>query len=194
MKKIITLLSVLLIVTSCSNKFSLQKRKYNKGFYFASNHSKSNQSNTANQKTQVLNSKSYSQVKLEQQELEIVTPNIETTLATTLPNHKSVKTKSNLSKVTKDDYSIASSNTKQLQLEKLIKPIALPKSKKGGSDTNIIVLVILSLFPILCLIAVFLKDGKSITLNFWIDLLLHLTFIGEIIFALLVVLDVVNLA
>ena len=39
-----------------------------------------------------------------------------------------------------------------------------------------------------------LKDGKNITLNFWIDLLLHLTAIGEIIFALLVVLDVVNLA
>lgn len=67
------------------------------------------------------------------------------------------------------------------------------KGKKGG-DTELIVLVILSLFPILCLIAIYLKDGKNITLNFWIDLILHFTLFGEIIFALLVVLDVVNLA
>lgn len=115
-------------------------------------------------------------------------------MANAIQNPNPLRSQPNLSKISQEDHSIAYSNTKQLQLVKLIKPIALPKAKKGGSDTNIIVLVILSLFPILCLIAVFLKDGKSITLNFWIDLLLHLTFIGEIIFALLVVLDVVNLA
>jgi hypothetical protein len=65
---------------------------------------------------------------------------------------------------------------------------------KKGDDTELIVLVILSLFPILCLIAIYLKDGKNITLNFWIDLILHITLFGAIIFALLVVLDVVNLA
>ena len=40
----------------------------------------------------------------------------------------------------------------------------------------------------------YLHDGKEITLNFWVDLLLYLTFIGWIIFGVLVVLDIVNLA
>lgn len=197
MKKIITLLSVILFIASCSNKFSLQKRKYNKGFYFASNHSKGNQSFKTNQKPEVLNTKSYCQLKSEQQNLEVNIPNVnqlqETNSVSTLSvndaNHKLAK--ENTEKIEK---AVASNSYKSLNIKRLIKPIALPKAGKGGSDTNLIVLVILSLFPIICLIAVYLKDGKDITLNFWIDLLLHLTFIGMIIFALLVVLDVVNLA
>jgi len=54
--------------------------------------------------------------------------------------------------------------------------------------------VILSLFPILALIAMYMKDGNSITLNFWVDLLLHLTIIGYLVFALLVVFDIVDLS
>jgi hypothetical protein len=194
MKKIITLLSIILIVSSCSNKFSLQKRKYNKGFYFASNHSKNNSSNTGKLNPQRLNSKSYSQVKIEQQELEIASENNKNVELTVMTNPASAKIQPNLSEVSKNDLSLASNNIKHIQLNKLIRPMALPMAKKGGSDTNLIVLVILSLFPIICLIAVFLKDSKSITLNFWIDLLLHVTLIGAIIFALLVVLDIVNLA
>ncbi|MBL7916998.1 MAG: YqaE/Pmp3 family membrane protein [Bacteroidia bacterium] len=56
-----------------------------------------------------------------------------------------------------------------------------------------IVLIILCFLWWLNLIAVYLHDG-DITLNFWITLLLDLTFIGGVIFSLLVVLDVVNLA
>lgn len=194
MKKIFTILSIIIIVSSCSNKFSLQKRKYNKGFYFASNHSKNNDSNPSKLKHQTLNSKSYSEVKLKLQELEISASGTENFKQNTVTNSLSIKAESNLTEISKKDISLASNNAKQLHLNKLIKPISLPIAKKGGSDTNLIVLVILSLFPILCLIAVFLKDGKSITLNFWIDLILHLTLIGEIIFALLVVLDIVNLA
>ncbi len=58
----------------------------------------------------------------------------------------------------------------------------------------LIVEIIFCFIPILSLIAMYLKDGKSITLNFWVDLILYITFIGWIIFGLLVVLDVVNLA
>ena len=60
-------------------------------------------------------------------------------------------------------------------------------------DSNLIVMVILSLFPITALIAIWLHDGRSITLNFWIDLLLHFFFLYWLL-ALLVVLDVINLA
>jgi hypothetical protein len=67
------------------------------------------------------------------------------------------------------------------------------QNKKNDSDTELIILVILSLFPILSLIAVYLKDGKKVTVNFWITLILHFLFFYWL-FALLRVLDVINLA
>lgn len=67
------------------------------------------------------------------------------------------------------------------------------QNKKNDSDTELIILVILSLFPILSLIAVYLKDGKKITVNFWVTLILHFIFLYWL-FALLRVLDVINLA
>lgn len=66
-------------------------------------------------------------------------------------------------------------------------------SKSKAMDDQTILLVILSLFPILALIAIYIKDGQTITTNFWIDLLLHFIFLYWL-FALLVVLDVINLA
>lgn len=65
--------------------------------------------------------------------------------------------------------------------------------KKKSGDVNIIH-VILALFPILCLIGIYLHQGENITNDFWLDLVLHLTVIGEIIYALLVVLDIVTIA
>ncbi len=66
-------------------------------------------------------------------------------------------------------------------------------SQKNNDDK--IIQVILALFPILCLIAVYLHDGKKATTNFWVDLILHLLFLlPAVIFALLVVLDIINLA
>ncbi|HTL81048.1 MAG TPA: YqaE/Pmp3 family membrane protein [Bacteroidia bacterium] len=59
----------------------------------------------------------------------------------------------------------------------------------GGGDTDIILLVILAIL-IPC-VAVLLKEG-GITTNFWIDLLLMLLFwIPGVVFALLVVFDVI---
>lgn len=69
----------------------------------------------------------------------------------------------------------------------------IKKIKKSLSDTDTVILVILSLFPILALVAIYLKDGKSITMNFWIDLILHFIALYWL-FAILVVLDVINLA
>lgn len=71
----------------------------------------------------------------------------------------------------------------------------IANQKSSGGDTYLIIEIILCFFPFINLIAMYLKDGKRITLNFWIDLLLDILFIlPGIIFALLVVLDVVNLA
>lgn len=72
---------------------------------------------------------------------------------------------------------------------------AVQQKRNGGGDANLILLVILSLFPFINLIAMYLHDGKSVTTNFWVDLILDiLFFVPGIVFALLVVLDVVNLA
>jgi hypothetical protein len=72
--------------------------------------------------------------------------------------------------------------------------IAKKTQAKPTFDTELLILVILSLFPILALLAIFMKEGKVITTNFWVDLVLHFTVIGYIIFALLVVFDIINLS
>lgn len=74
---------------------------------------------------------------------------------------------------------------------------SLNKIKKSGiakTDDNVNVLyLIMAFFPILCLIAVYLYDGQELTTNFWVDLILHLTIIGAMVFAVLVVLGIVSL-
>lgn len=111
--------------------------------------------------------------------------------------HTNVNTHNNVS----SDLT-ASANTKTSFAPKAaIKPVADKKEntantqKKGSSDTNLIIMVILCLFPFINLIPVYLHDGKSLTLNFWVTLILDcLFFLPGIIFALLVVLDVFSLA
>lgn len=69
-------------------------------------------------------------------------------------------------------------------------------SSAGGTFSGgmLVLMIILCLFPLINLIPVWMHDGKSITLNFWITLVLALILIGSVIFSLLVVLDVVDLA
>jgi uncharacterized membrane protein YqaE (UPF0057 family) len=107
--------------------------------------------------------------------------------AQTSPVKHSDKT-SAMAAVSKDNF--APANT--------IKPIKFNQSvltgAKGKSDGNLILMVILCLFPFINLIAIYMHDS-GVTTNFWITLLLDvLFFLPGIIFALLVVLDVVNLA
>lgn len=110
-------------------------------------------------------------------------------------NNVSIAKNANESKVeTHKTLELKKIEKKATKVGEKVKSLKLiSKIKKVLDDANTILLVILSLFPILCLIAVYLKDG-GITLNFWVDLLLHLTVIGAMIFAILVVLDIVNLA
>ncbi len=61
-------------------------------------------------------------------------------------------------------------------------------SNASESNTPTILLVILSLIPILALIAIYLHQGE-INIKFWIDLILHFLFLYSL-YALLVVLDV----
>lgn len=81
--------------------------------------------------------------------------------------------------------------TNKISTLKAIKKIKQAQRDKTNDGFNILYLI-LALFPILCLIAVFLYDG-GVTTNFWVDLILHLTVIGAMIFAVLVVLGIVSL-
>ncbi|MBA3665321.1 MAG: hypothetical protein H0W61_14075 [Bacteroidetes bacterium] len=197
-KKITLSILAIILLGSCANKFSLVKRKYNKGYHFAMSkgHSNSKESQAGSVETAVaLNSKkSVMPSEKNEKELMSVAPIKTTQFAqnskkTSEPKQKGV-TASAEKKPVSENKSFRSITKEQMSSLKN----GLSKAGKGDAGGNLILMVILCLFPFICLIPVYLHDGKKVTLNFWITLLLHLTFIGYIIFALLVVLDVVNLA
>lgn len=195
--KIILPLIAIIFLSSCADKFSLTKRKYTKGYYFASSKSNSstkNQSETKNLKVKNLAIKNSDLAVQPTSNPEIISNSNNTPIIVTNAHAKVNSPKNVELNIT------ASANSKNnFATKAVIKPVADKKNtttnsqKKASSDTNLIVLVILSLFPILALIAIYLKDGKTITMNFWIDLLLHFIFLYWL-FALLVVLDVFSLA
>lgn len=207
MKKILALITIISIaLASCtSTKESLAiKRKYNKGYYIASNHkAKKQTSAVAAEKTSI--PKAEDEIsKTETLATEIKLSPVSETLIENTVQEQSAKAAvaegkkpllvHNTKKMNLDNATVSTVNHIAKQVYKEINIEKKTTSKGGGSDTNQILLIVFCFFPILSLVAMYLHDGKSITLNFWVDLLLYLTFIGYIIFALLVVLDIVNLA
>ncbi len=197
LRKIIYPVIALILLSSCANKFSLQKRKYSKGFYFAS--AKNNSKKDESVKVSHLKAKPVSTTLTDEK---IVKTDFIPSTETIEPFVKITPgTEKQFPKLTQSNPAIvASVNKDVIQTEKTFKNVALKSEfknslipAKGSSDTNLIIMIILCLFIFINLIPVYLHDGKSITLNFWITLLLDFTFIGGIIFALLVVLDVVDL-
>lgn len=201
MKKIFYLFALAgLILGSCQAKYTIAKRKYNKGFYIAKSGKKQNPDK--NESTSLASIKADKITTTPDHfEKEIVT---ESVIQTSYSNEflaSNSNTQVNSVKIKNNSFNnssiVASSNEthniKGYEFKNIEKKFNAQASKKGDGG-NTVLLVILSLFPILALIAVYIKDGKSVTMNFWIDLLLHFTIIGYAIFAILVVLDVVNLA
>lgn len=195
--KIIKLLSVVIVsalaFSSCKNNMQLTKRHYTKGYYFH----KSRSVEAPEVKEGVASTQSNKEKKVVPIEMIHVSPSEQKELSQNnqpkvlvASSDKKINHPSKAHKV-KDSKDKSLNETKtELQVQSKEKA---SKKKSSDGDTDLIVQIILALFPILCLIAVYLHDGKSITLNFWIDLLLHLTVFLEVIFAILVVLDVVNL-
>jgi hypothetical protein len=197
-RKFILPLIAIVLLSSCANKFSLVKRKYNKGYYFDIGHKKSND------KTDNIASVKEKQVKPVIQEEPVASEvvasapaaqaEIKTLPIVIQPEHKTTSSSKHMpvaSAEKKKDYSKGTFrpvNIKSLKSQK--------KTGKGGSsDGELIIMIILCLFPFINLIPVYMHDGKDVTLNFWLTLILDLLFfLPGIIFALLVVLDVVNLA
>ena len=194
--KLLITLAALIVLSGCSSKISLVKRKYNKGYHFAVNHGKKAETpSKMPARTAAVN---------EQAEHVAIIKQVVPAASQEVQENKpfTAASPNNSLKVSKPAkpalLASASSNPAQEQSASTVKQLDLSKKKMAAqkakaSDSDLIIQIILALFPILCLIAIYLHDGKSITLNFWIDLILHITVIGEIIFALLVVLDIVDL-
>lgn len=193
--KIILPLLAVIFLSSCANKFSLTKRKYTKGYYFASSGNKTSDAKENEHKN--VHVKNLPAKKTVLSSPETGTEDIKETSVATFYKTETVQTKNSVKQKTEQPVTASANAKKEITTKPSIKPVSEKKpfsgtAKKGSSDANLIILVILSLFPILALIAIYLHDGKSITLNFWIDLILHFVLLYWL-FALLVVLDVINL-
>lgn len=200
MKNLIAIISVVAIaLASCTSSKNgvVLKRKYNKGYYVSGHHKATDVKRVETAKTTpVKNTNSTSSIA-------IALPNIMTAADTKAQSNalNENSTEATTSKTIKHNTILVDAknevaSVKKSTIKKVVKQIYLEKNKvaKNSGDANLILLVILSLFPFLALIAIYLKDGKQITLNFWVDLILHLTVIGYAIFAILVVLDIINLS
>ena len=216
MKRNIYFILILFVaaLSSCvTNDISIVKRKYSPGYYVSVNHHKNI---IAPQKTNenVIDSSHQDQQKIETsftEVKELKTSITETLLAEEKVNRHQQNYTASKSKLSPflslaNNKQTLANNTNKAEFGKVNSHNLVDKSKikdtkikallKAGNKTQaeLILLVILSLFPFLALLAMYLKDGEEITMNFWVDLILHLTVVGYLIFALLVVFDVINLA
>jgi hypothetical protein len=201
------LLVAIVSMYSCgtSSDFSIFQRKYNPGYNFS----------LGKKTNAVLGNKAVSNTKVELAEEEtpvMITPVAESLItesndAVAATNNSENNTLINevVSKEIQQQVVASSEKMSTPTKHSLVQKLAIKKAEKTIAkfekkvlteeiSNETILLIILSLFPLLALIAMYLKDGKRITTNFWVDLILHLTVVGYAVFAVLVVLDVINLA
>ncbi len=195
--KIILSLVTIIFLSSCANKFSLTKRKYTKGYYFAS--SKNNNSSKKENENNNLTVKNLSSKKTELAQT-TTTAELKNTEPIEIAKTEMPVLKTNkIKQATKTVHDlIASNHNKTVYNSPTVRSLPssekpLQQATKSDSDVKLIVMIILCFFPFINLIPVYLHDGKVLTLNFLITLLLDFTFILGIVFALLVVLDVIDL-
>ena len=211
MKKSIIILGMASILVSCSTTNFL-RRKYTKGVYVESIAHKSQTS-----KNEIVSEKRVSSKNNHYQSSNLSEIFIEK--SNNVKNNEVLTTNTN--STTKKMY--AQNNIKKNSISNKIKSTASLVKVSASQDVNFdthfkflpnyffssftknstpipsddekILWIILSLFPFINLIPVYLHDGKKVTANFIVTLILDLLFfLPGIIFALLVVLDVVNLA
>ncbi len=195
--KIILSLVAIIFISSCANKFSLTKRKYTKGYYFASSKS----TNNSKKETDNITVKKLTQVKTTLPAGEVATTEIVKAEPISFFNPEILAEKKQASAQKPTDQKItASANEKTtVPAKPLVKAVPEKQnlntaSKKADADTNLIIMVILCFLWFFNLIAIYLHDGKKVTINFIITLLLDFTFVLGIVYALLVVLDIVDLS
>ena len=197
--KIILALSVIILLSSCANKFSLTKRKYTKGYYFAS----AKNSSTTKKENKSINISvdkliAHNTTDLAKSSIDVELKNAPTITTpifiahTRVKNNKAKKAKVNLiASKTSKSQSFITTNFKPLSENK--HPLININKSKNDDDINLIIMVILCLFPFINLIPIYLHDDKKLTINFLVTLLLDFTWILGVIYALLVIFDVVDL-
>lgn len=221
MKKQLKFLLMLTISIALISSCTMEKRLHNKGFYVSWNKNwKANETitqpnneiakseikdNSVNLENRSIENSTLGEVTSASeatlaQETKIVTPKVEenrqqqtnnavaSTNNKTSINHVKESSNSTFAKVTKSHnekvQAVQNQNVKSSQ-----------KSSQGGSFSGgmLVLMIILCLFPFINLIPVYLHDD-SVTMNFWLTLILDVLFaLPGIIFAILVVLDVANI-
>ncbi len=190
MKKLILFLAATgIIFSSCNGKYTIAKRKYNKGFYVSRSSGNDSKTNV----TSINKTIKVSHTENIQQEIVLVPKNevlkTENSITEPVLTKSFTSTEKNNRKITAKPNEIASTDAKPVLETKVIKSIDVTKKETkntsgSGSDVNKILLIILCIF--IPPLAVFLFDNKLST-NFWIDLILtFLFFLPGIVFAFLV--------
>jgi uncharacterized membrane protein YqaE (UPF0057 family) len=193
--KITLLLAVVIFLCSCGTKFSLQKRRYNKGFYVAKSHSNSNKKDELKSSAKFTSSipeiKSQTVIQSSQPKTELPKEIIRITNLEKIAYNSTQAATKNQTK----SKGFASSAKKIIFRDvefRNMERVNLGSVKKDSSKVNLVLMVILCLFPFINLIPVYLHDD-DVTLNFWLTLILDFLWIPGVVFAILVVLDVVDL-
>ena len=203
MKKLLLYLTVFALVGSaCSSKFGFAKRKYVKGYYLSVSHKPKAAQETVPEKSKksIPAAEKVTQVIVPPQDLNaavagaaLPTPQNNTSGTVQIAKKSTAAPKTNSALLAHNgSQPLITSSIPVKNLDN--KQLATRSAAKGGGDTNTILLVILCLFWFLNLVAVYLHQGKSITTDFWITLILDLLIIFGIIYSILVVLDVLSFA
>ncbi|MCU0360259.1 MAG: hypothetical protein MUF75_05990 [Bacteroidia bacterium] len=199
MKNLLLLFSVAaLFASSCSSKIGIAKRKYGKGYYVSVSHQPKAAEAAKNVKqVRKMSPEAIAQVRVNATEGLQSNAEINAVKAPIqVKENLAVPEKGNSNK---EVFQASASKNKDFKNNAIIKSLGavslnkLSTSKKAD-DTMTILLVILCLFWWLNLIAVYLHQGKKITNDFWITLILDLLIIFGIIYSILVVLDVLSFA
>jgi len=202
-------LSVVIFLSACStsDNFSAMKRKYRPGYYVEFGGNKKAQP-TINKKETVITSNNKQKSTVAETLINTEKKEIRTyplTASNTDKPYTAPTSKDHGAKLTtaaknisgeRNQHSVKSPSIfKKIIVNKISKKIKKDHSSSNDDDAMLILEIILCFFWVLNLIAIYLKDGKTITANFWVTLILDLLFwIPGLIFSLLVVLDVINIA
>jgi hypothetical protein len=200
MKNLLLLFSVAAIfASSCSSKIGIAKRKYGKGYYVSVSHKPTPVTGSKETTKQLSKPAQEAIAQVRVKETEAVQTNAEPkVLASPIQVNKknSATVKAETENTVLHATATKKSSFKNNVVVKALSALTLNKlsASKKADDTNTILLVILCLFWWLNLIAVFLHQGKKITNDFWITLVLDILVIFGIIYSILVVLDVLSFA
>ena len=203
---VVIIVATLLFLSACSNKFSLVKRKYNKGYYVSVN-KKATTPHTNERATQ------RSPETPEKVAVEVVPSQFKTNHTTQSSKPpvnvvSSAKPKPSANSKKNGVEIVAATNNQQVTFETSsdIKPVpAAEKSRAGASDSDVHLVLLVILAILIPPLAVYLKN-KTIDMWFWLTLILFLVGYGivfingfggllalaAIVIALLYVFDVIK--